>query len=202
MIWWPNEIATLTDGLITLRPSNENDIDAIYKACQDPLIPAFTTVPTDYTIDHAIDFVRAPAQLKRAIPSGPIGQQSDEVITMLTDPTRCKILMVTTAAMTPVMESSEVIHELQHTLSMTLLPIVVNKCERDVPVISSQTLDTPLRDGYEYVSARMQAQQTALTTLSELTQSAQLRTHRYVTEGADLVESLSAELVTRIQELP
>jgi hypothetical protein len=110
--------------------------------------------------------------------------------------------MVTTAAMTPVMESSEVIHELQHTLSMTLLPIVVNKCERDVPVISSQTLDTPLRDGYEYVSARMQAQQAALTTLSELTQSAQLRTHRYVTEGADLVESLSAELVTRIQELP
>ncbi len=59
MIWWPNEIATLTDGLITLRPSNENDIDAICKACQDPLIPAFTTVPTDYTIDHAIDFVRS-----------------------------------------------------------------------------------------------------------------------------------------------
>ena len=59
MIWWPNEIATLTDGLITLRPSNENDIDAIYKACQDPLIPEFTTVPTDYTIDHAIDFVRS-----------------------------------------------------------------------------------------------------------------------------------------------
>ena len=59
MIWWPNEIATLTHGLVTLRPSNENDIDAIYKACQDPLIPAFTTVPTDYTIDHAIDFVRS-----------------------------------------------------------------------------------------------------------------------------------------------
>jgi ribosomal protein S12 methylthiotransferase accessory factor YcaO len=121
---------------------------------------------------------------------------------MLTDPTRCKILMVTTAAMTPVMESAEVIHELQHTLSMTLLPIVVNKCERDVPVISAQSLDTPLRDAYEYVSTRMQAQQAALTTLSELTQSEQLHTHRYVTEGTDLVESLSTELVTRIQELP
>ena len=59
MIWWPQEIATLTHGLVTLRPSNENDIDAIYMACQDPLIPAFTTVPTDYTIDHAIDFVRS-----------------------------------------------------------------------------------------------------------------------------------------------
>jgi len=59
MIWWPQEIATLTHGLVTLRPSNENDIDAIYKACQDPLIPAFTTVPGEYTIDHAIDCVRS-----------------------------------------------------------------------------------------------------------------------------------------------
>lgn len=150
---------------------------------------------------HAIDFVRAPAQLKRAIPTGPIGQQSDEVITMLTDPTRCKILMVTTAAMTPVMESSEVIHELQHTLGLTLLPIVVNKCERDVPVLSAQNLDTPLRNAYEYVSTRMQAQQTALSTLNDLTQSEQLRVHRYVTEGADLVESLATELAVRIQEL-
>jgi [ribosomal protein S5]-alanine N-acetyltransferase len=59
MIWWPSEIPTLQYGLVTLRPSNENDIDAIYAACQDPLIPAFTTVPANYTLDHAIEFVRS-----------------------------------------------------------------------------------------------------------------------------------------------
>lgn len=59
MIWWPNEIATLSHGLVTLRPSTENDIDAIFNACQDPLIPAFTTVPAHYTMDHAIEFVRS-----------------------------------------------------------------------------------------------------------------------------------------------
>ena len=59
MIWWPNEIPTLTYGLVTLRPSSDSDIDAIFQACQDPLIPAFTTVPADYTIDHAIEFVRS-----------------------------------------------------------------------------------------------------------------------------------------------
>ena len=59
MIWWPTEIPTLHFGLVTLRPSNEGDIDAIFSACQDPLIPAFTTVPLNYTIDHAIDFVRS-----------------------------------------------------------------------------------------------------------------------------------------------
>ena len=59
MIWWPAEIPTLQYGLVTLRPSAEKDIDSIFNACQDPLIPAFTTVPANYTIDHAIDFVRS-----------------------------------------------------------------------------------------------------------------------------------------------
>jgi len=59
MIWWPTEIPTLHYGLVTLRPSDEKDIDSIFNACQDPLIPAFTTVPANYTLDHAIDFVRS-----------------------------------------------------------------------------------------------------------------------------------------------
>ena len=59
MIWWPTEIPTLQYGLVTLRPSEEKDFDSIFNACQDPLIPAFTTIPAAYTIDHAIDFVRS-----------------------------------------------------------------------------------------------------------------------------------------------
>ncbi len=59
MIWWPAEIPTLQYGLVTLRPSAERDIDSIFNACQDPLIPAFTTLPANYTLDHAIDFVRS-----------------------------------------------------------------------------------------------------------------------------------------------
>jgi len=59
MIWWPTEVPTLQYGLVTLRPSAEADIDSIFKACQDPLIPAFTTLPANYTLDHAIDFVRS-----------------------------------------------------------------------------------------------------------------------------------------------
>ena len=59
MIRWPAAIPTLQYGLVTLRPSAEKDIDSIFNACQDPLIPAFTTVPANYTLDHAIDFVRS-----------------------------------------------------------------------------------------------------------------------------------------------
>lgn len=58
MIWWPSEVPTLTYGNITLRPSRESDIESIYQACQDPLISHFTTVPANYTLEHAQSFVR------------------------------------------------------------------------------------------------------------------------------------------------
>lgn len=58
MIWWPTQVPILQHGLITLRPAEEKDIQNIYEACQDPLIPRFTTVPSPYTMSHAESFVR------------------------------------------------------------------------------------------------------------------------------------------------
>ena len=71
MIWWPTEIPTLQYGRVTLRPPAEKDVTAIFNACQDPLIPRFTTVPANYTMAHALDYVqRVPAsiELKRELP--------------------------------------------------------------------------------------------------------------------------------------
>ena len=71
VIWWPSEIPTLQYGRYTLRPTLESDVTAIYEACQDPLIPRFTTVPINYTMSHALDyFQRIPAsiELQREIP--------------------------------------------------------------------------------------------------------------------------------------
>ncbi|MBI3428987.1 MAG: GNAT family N-acetyltransferase [Actinobacteria bacterium] len=61
MIWWPTEVPTLQHGLITLRPAQEKDILSIYQACQDPTIPKFTTVPSPYSMAHAISFIREQA---------------------------------------------------------------------------------------------------------------------------------------------
>lgn len=58
MIWWPSEVPIIQHGQFTLRPLSEADIDAVYQSCQDPLIPKFTTVPADYTIELAQGFVR------------------------------------------------------------------------------------------------------------------------------------------------
>ena len=56
MIWWPESIPTLTVGTTTLRPMRSTDAEDIYRAVQDPEIPKFTTVPSDYPIELAIEF--------------------------------------------------------------------------------------------------------------------------------------------------
>jgi RimJ/RimL family protein N-acetyltransferase len=71
MIWWPSEIPTLQYGRVSLRSPEESDVQKIFEACQDPLIPRFTTVPAEYTMAHALDYVqRVPAslELRREIP--------------------------------------------------------------------------------------------------------------------------------------
>ena len=66
MIWWPEEVPTLiginnssrnsSSTSITLRQIDPRDAEDIYRACQDPLIARFTTLPADYSLDNAIKF--------------------------------------------------------------------------------------------------------------------------------------------------
>ena len=71
MIWWPTEIPTLQYGRLTLRRAIQDDVQPIFEACQDPLIPRFTTVPSNYTILHAQNFVdrtQESLELERELP--------------------------------------------------------------------------------------------------------------------------------------
>lgn len=58
MIWWPTEVPTLTHGLITLRAPQESDIPALFEGAQDPLIPIFTRIPSNYSMANAEFYVR------------------------------------------------------------------------------------------------------------------------------------------------
>jgi len=50
-------MTVLTDGVLTLRPPAEADVEALYVAAQDPEIPRWTSVPSPYTREHAREFV-------------------------------------------------------------------------------------------------------------------------------------------------
>src|SRR4051794_11619367 len=48
--------AQLTTTRLLLRPIGSGDVDAVYAACQDPLIQRWTTVPSPYLREHAEQF--------------------------------------------------------------------------------------------------------------------------------------------------
>lgn len=144
---------------------------------------------------HAADLVRAPQQLKKAISTGPIGQQSDEVLTMLADGSRCKIMLVTTPAMTPVAETVEVADDLVASVGIVLAPLVVNKCEPEVPVLAALPADEVLANAYAYATQRERAQRAAMDLLSESRAEAQLHIPRHRLEGMELVSAIADDLL-------
>jgi RimJ/RimL family protein N-acetyltransferase len=55
-------VPRLDDGVVSLRPPEAGDVDAIVAACQDPEIPRWTRVPSPYTRQHAVEFVERSAR--------------------------------------------------------------------------------------------------------------------------------------------
>jgi ribosomal-protein-alanine N-acetyltransferase len=71
MIWWPTEVPTLTRGLITLRKPHLDDTQAVFDGCQDPIIPRFTAISSNYSMAHALDYVQrtdASVRTQRELP--------------------------------------------------------------------------------------------------------------------------------------
>lgn len=52
----PDE-ASLTDGIVRLRRWLTSDAQAVYAACQDPMIARFLPIPQPYTLDSATGFI-------------------------------------------------------------------------------------------------------------------------------------------------
>lgn len=144
---------------------------------------------------HATDFVRAPIQLKRAISTGPIGQQADEVLDMLADPGRCRLMLVATPAVTPVTETLDVAEEICSTVNITLTPLVLNKCDEPVRDIDTAVHDQYLAEALAYATRRSRAQQQATELLRRSRPEEVLVLPRRNLTGPALVEAL-ADVVT------
>lgn len=152
---------------------------------------------------HALDMLRAPTQLKRAVPGGPIGHQADEVITMLGDAMRCRTMIVTTPAVTPVHEAVAAMNELAHDFGVALAPVVVNTTdETPPPLVDPSTLAPHLRDAWQWASTRAAAQASAVEELDAATELPLVVLRRHRLDGDDLVAALTNDLVAAIDTLP
>lgn len=75
---------------------------------------------------HAVRFLQSPHGVADAAGGGPVRQQAEEVVEMLSDPARCQVLLVTTPEETPVSETVETADLIESTVGIKLCAVVVN----------------------------------------------------------------------------
>jgi anion-transporting ArsA/GET3 family ATPase len=83
---------------------------------------------------HAVTFLLSPRGLLDAVRMGPIRSQAEEVIAMLSDPTRCRVLLVALPEETPVNELVDTAFALEDRVGVKLGPVVVNQVPGGLPV--------------------------------------------------------------------
>ena len=160
---------------------------------------------------HAIAFLRAAAGLRQTIDTGPIRRQADEVVSMLTDPQRAQVLLVTLAEETPVNELVETAYALEEEVGIHLGPTIVNGLfpERAVSTSVSRTtkvtpeLAAAAAAAASHWQARSGGQQDQRSRLAEELPLEQLALPRRFTTriGPDDLDALADDLADQLRDL-
>ena len=82
---------------------------------------------------HAVSFLLSARGLLDAVRVGPINRQAAEVVELLSDPQRCRVMLVTLPEETPVNELVETAFAIEDRAGVALGPVVVNAC---IPVLA------------------------------------------------------------------
>jgi anion-transporting ArsA/GET3 family ATPase len=132
---------------------------------------------------HALGFLRAPATIKDTARAGTIHHQADEALEMLSDPSRCRVMLVTVAEETPVNELVETAFAIEDEIGVRLTPIVVNSV---LPELAGLDID---------VAEQAQAHGLDPLVISDLCRAAEFRA------GRDAVQSEQLERLDRMLPL-
>ena len=167
---------------------------------------------------HAITFLQAARALLDTVRVGPINAQAREVLEMLTDHDRCRVVLVTLPEETPVNELVDTAFSLEDRVGIGLAPVVVNGLYDDVPGLAADPAsaasqaDTTLREGEaealaeaaRFRSDRMALQEEQLGRLAGALPLEQLRLpFVFTTEiGPAELEGLAERLLVEVERLP
>jgi anion-transporting ArsA/GET3 family ATPase len=131
---------------------------------------------------HAVTFLTSAQGLLDAARVGPIRQQAQDVVDLLSDPARSQVILVTLPEETPVNELIETAYKLEDRVGIKLGPVVVNGV---YPVLEGLTAEPPpdlpeeqrtaLREAAEFRLARQELHREQLDRLSDALPLPQLR---------------------------
>ncbi len=86
---------------------------------------------------HAMTFLTSASGLLDAARGGPVRSQAADVVELLQDPARCRVLPVTLPEEMPVSETVEAAYQLEDRVGIHLGPVVVNGYEAGEPVLAT-----------------------------------------------------------------
>lgn len=135
---------------------------------------------------HAVDMLRAPRQLRSAVAGGPVRQQAEEVLAMLADPVRCRVMLVTSPESTPVSEMIETAFNLEEDLGVSLAPVVVNgidDAERIDPARIADDVGAELRAAADYRLVRIASHRRSVDELDRRLPLPRLEIPRHRADG-------------------
>ena len=165
---------------------------------------------------HAITFLQAARGLADAVNIGPIATQAADVLEMLADERRCRVVLVTLAEETPVSELVEVAYTVEDRVGVAIGPVVVNGLESRPSALAgapsrlagwravAEDDRAALTAAGAFRRERVEAQQAQVTRLAiELPLPQLALGFRYVAglEAAD-VDALADQLGAAIEALP
>jgi anion-transporting ArsA/GET3 family ATPase len=167
---------------------------------------------------HAVTFLMSARGLLDAISVGPIRAQAADVIDLLSNPSRCQVILVTLPEETPVNEVVETAFALEDRVGVQLAPVVVNGLypHLDVDIdpavaaeaagvrLTSSELDA-LRGAAEFRHVRQQLQEEQVRRLAEALPLPQLHLPYMFTPEIgplelDLLASTLAEEIIRLPD--
>lgn len=167
---------------------------------------------------HAVSFLMSARGLGEIVRSGPLRTQADDVLAMLVDPARCRVMLVTLAEETPVNEVVETAFALEDRVGVDLGPVIVNAVHPVLhglaadPTAAAEAAGIVLDDGDAWVLAEaaefrarrqeLQQQQVARLTAALPLPQLHLPTIFSVDLGPSDVDHLAAALAAGIERLP
>ncbi len=126
---------------------------------------------------HAVTFLTSASGLLDAARGGPVRTQAAEVVELLQDPTRCRVVLVTLPEDMPVSETIEAAYQLEDKAGVQLGPIIVNGCD-----IMSDRLLTTTADAATASSISLDEAE-----LSALEKARLFRVHRHTLRTEQIV---------------
>ena len=167
---------------------------------------------------HAITFLKSAAGLLDAVRKGPIQTQAREVQDLLTDASRCQVVLVTLPEETPVNELVETAFSLEDEIGVKLGPVVVNGL---YPILAGLEVDPEtaaaevgaslrpgeadaMRSAARFRTERTNLQSDQVARLGKELPLSQLRLPFLFTSDIDLADltELADRIIQEITELP